>query len=62
MPIYTTMRNVQGEDNNRLLVTILVSASHPEEENGSKPPSPVGLHETAHTEQELEDAIHGSTT
>ena len=28
MLIYTTMRNVQGEDKDRLPVSILVSASH----------------------------------
>ena len=55
------MRNVQGEDNNRLLAPILVSASHHEEEDGSTPPSPlVGLQETARTKQDWEDAIHGS--
>lgn len=37
MLIYTTMRNVQGEDKDRLLVSILVSASHPEEADWSTP-------------------------
>lgn len=34
------MRDVQGEDEDRLLASMLVSASHPEEEKVSKPSSP----------------------
>lgn len=48
MLIYTTMRNVQGEDKVRLLVSILASASHPEEEDRSPPVCPAGFNETAH--------------
>jgi len=44
------MRNVQGEDTDRLLVPTLVSASHPEEVS-----PPDGLRETVHAKQDWED-------
>lgn len=50
MLIYTTMRNVQGED--RCPVSILASASHLVEEDRSTPVSPVGL--TQHTPNRTE--------
>ena len=58
MLIYTTMRNVQGEDKDRLLVSIWVSASHPEGDRSTAPP-PVGLHETAHTNRTEEMSYMG---
>lgn len=49
MLIYTTMKKVQGEDKDRLLMSTLVSASHPEGEGRSTSTSPAGLRETANT-------------
>lgn len=52
MLIYTTMKTVQGEDKDRLLVSTLVSASKPEEDSRSS----VGLPEAARTKQDREDS------